>query len=97
MVEEKTEEVAKEIKKESFNIEQTLELAVSQFKKTLVPGTEIMDMDCLKQIMSASAKLSEADFIVLTQSNRVQRRAIKGDSSQFMTYIDLLSEYTEEM
>lgn len=44
-----------------------METEVAKFKKTTVPGTEILDMDSLKQIMAASARLSEKDFKELTK------------------------------
>ena len=84
-----------EVKQESAgSYEAQLALEVQKFKKTLVAGESVMDLECLKQIMASSARLSEQDFKVLTKENREVRRALK--SIDMGAYISKLNEYTEE-
>lgn len=92
--EDKQENVVVKQEPMAGSYESQLAEQVKKFQKTLVSGTEIMDLECLKQIMASSAKLSEEDFKVLTRDNREVRRSVKG--SDMDGYINKLNEYTEE-
>lgn len=93
-VEEVKKVVIKEEKEEKE--EDKLDKLVKAFKISYEPGTQVLSMDCLKQIMSASASLSEPEFIELTESNRKTRRQMKKEG-EVEAYYAMLGEYTEEM